>query len=140
MTRQEAVAAVRQHGNTSAAAAALGISSQKLRRAMGLLTDTPRAERHAKPAAPAQSGKTLADFRAMHDKDYIVPTAIRTALRTMPGVWMYEIDFTRHAQLTQHDVANYRDQFTAHVVVAGRDGRKMWAKTKAVAEQMRRML
>jgi len=91
----------------------------------------------AKPKPEA--GRSLKDFAQKYDKDIIVPRRIKDALKTMPD-WLYESEFVRHAGISQTDCSSFRDQFAEHVVVIKRDGRKVWAKTATVAEQLREMV
>ena len=91
-------------------------------------------------AQPAKVGKSLAEFRSKHDKDYIVPKKIADALKMLGNGWENEVDFIRLAQLSTTDLAMYRDQFAEHWVVVDRSGKRVWAGTKTLAEEMRGML
>ena len=133
LTKQQAEQAVKKYGSENKAVKGLGCTRWAFRVAIGKESAASVKE------SSTHAGKTLADFRALHDKDFIVPRKIKDGLRTMPGVWMHEIDFVRHAGVTLHDLGNYREQF-AELLVVPRDGRKIWAKTAAVAEQMKVML
>lgn len=71
----------------------------------------------------ANKPKTLADFRAAHDPDVIVPNKIRIALEAIekdgPENWLYEGDFLKLAGLSTTQLAQFRDQFAAHIIEAG---------------------
>ncbi len=85
-------------------------------------------------------GKSLADFRAKHDKSIIVPAKIKAALDAMAKEgadnWEYESDFTRRASISQGELGTYRDQFKDHVVmVGGRNPKRVWVATVKAAKQ-----
>lgn len=96
------------------------------------------------PAAPAEqkgAGRTLQDFRAEHDKSFIIPARIREALKKLGAGWEYEVGFLRLASLSTTDLAAYRDEFADYVVlVGGRNPKRIWAGTKELAAQMRQMV
>lgn len=89
----------------------------------------------------AKAGKSLEAFRAAHDKNYIVPTKIKVALAKLGAEgWEYEVDFMKLAQLSTTDLANFREQFTDHVVeVGGRNAKRVWVGTKSFATKLREM-
>lgn len=101
----------------------------------------------AKKAAPKQpaakrAGRSLEEFRATHDKSYIVPIKVKAALATLGGDWMTEIEFAKHAGVSMVDLNAYRDAFEDFVVVLGgqHKGKRLWAGSKATAAKMREML
>ncbi len=75
----------------------------------------------------AAKPKTLADFKAAHDQNVIVPNRIRAALAAIekegPENWEYESDFLKRSGLSTTQLAAFRDQFAAHVVEAPVGGR-----------------
>jgi len=89
--------------------------------------------------------KTLADFRALHDPNVIVPNRIKAALAKMlaegPDQWEYESDFIKLAQISQTQIGMFREQFIKHVVetaqVHGRHGRKVWFADPKIAAKAR---
>lgn len=95
------------------------------------------------PPKPS-TGKSLQDFRAEHDKSYIVPKRIREAVAKLGDGWLYEVEFLRLAGLSTTDLAAYRDEFLDYVVNVGSAGgktpRRIWAGTKALAQKMRDLL
>src|SRR5574343_470547 len=101
---------------------------------------TSKSKAAASAAKPAGAGKSLQDFRAEHDKSFIVPSRIRAALAKLGDGWLYEVEFLRLAQLSTTDLATYRDDFADHTVsVGGRTPRRIWVGTVAMAKQMREM-
>lgn len=97
----------------------------------------------AKPQ-PKPTGRSLDEFRAAHDKSYIVPRKIRAALATLgPGGWAYEAEFIKLAGVSHTELGAYRTQFEEHVVTlrgTEHSGRRAWAGTKALAEKLRAMV
>lgn len=94
----------------------------------------------AKPAKP--TAKTLNDFRAAHDKNVIVPTKIRAALKEMldegPENWSYESDFIRRAGISQTDIGMFRDHFSDHVVeTSGKHAKRVWFADAKIAAKVR---
>lgn len=90
---------------------------------------------------PKSAGKSIADFRAAHDKNFIVPQKIRAALTKIADGWEYESDFIRLAGITQTDVGAFREQFAQHVVeTRGHNNRRVWAGTEKLADQLRAMV
>jgi hypothetical protein len=95
----------------------------------------------SEPQKPqAKPGPTLADFRAAHDLDVIIPSRIRKALADMRAEhrerWYYEADFLKLAGVANQHISGYRDQFAAHIVeTRGRNPKKCWfGNTDAAAE------
>lgn len=91
----------------------------------------------SKEAKP--SGKTLADFRAAHDKSYIIPQRIKEGLKKLGDGWEYEAAFMKIAGLSTTDLANYREGFTDHIVLVERT-KRVWCGTKALADKLRAMV
>lgn len=91
----------------------------------------------------ASAKKSLADFKAAHDKSFIVPAKIKTALAALGSDgWEYEADFNKAAGVSSNDLSAYRDTFAEHIVLikAGGKERRVWAGSKALAAKMREML
>lgn len=84
-------------------------------------------------------GHSLQEFRAAHDKSFIVPQKIRAALKALGDGWEYEAQFTRMAGISQTELGNYREQFSEHVVMVDRI-KRVWAGTKAAAAKLREMV
>lgn len=94
----------------------------------------------SQPTKP--TGKTLADFRAAHDKNVIVPAKIKKALADMEAEhaenWAYEGDFMKRAGISQTDVGMFREQFADHVIeTSGRNAKKVWFASAKVAAKVR---
>jgi len=89
--------------------------------------------------------KTLADFKAAHDPNVIVPSKIGAALAALekegPENWEYELDFLKRAGLTTTQLAMFRDQFAAHIVEApavhGRSTKRIYFGNAKVATKLR---
>lgn len=96
----------------------------------------------AKPQATPAKSKSLGDFRAEHDKDFIVPLKIREGLAKLgPSGWDYETEFARLCGVGMIDLSAYRDAFAAHVVETKKgSGKRAWAGSKALADKMRAMV
>lgn len=89
--------------------------------------------------------KTLADFRAAHDKNVIIPNKIRAALEQLaklgPEHYEYEADFLKLAGVSQTDIGKYREKFVDFIVetsaIHGRTGRRVWFGTVKAAKAAR---
>lgn len=89
--------------------------------------------------------KTLADFKAAHDPNVIVPSKIRAALAAIekegPENWLYELDFLKLAGLSTTQLAMFRDQFAAHIVEAtashGKSLKRVYFGNAKVAAKLR---
>lgn len=91
----------------------------------------------------AAAVKTLADFRSVHDKSYVVPTKIRAALELLGKEgWEYEPEFIKMTGVSVVDFARFREEFADHYVTVGgsKSSKRVWAGTKALAEKMRSMV
>lgn len=142
MTQDEALQAIQAHGSISAAARALHISRETVRRrAKGEGCSASPEGAPLERAAPTSIGRTLNDFRATHDKAYIVPNKITDALAKLGDSWLYEAEFIKACGLTPPDVSAFRDQFADYIVEVRQDGRRrtVWAGTKHFAAKLREM-
>jgi hypothetical protein len=93
------------------------------------------------PKSPAKPGKSIDDFRASHDKNFIVPLKIREALKKIGDGWEYESDLMKIAGLSTTDLARFRDQFEDHIVVtSGKSQKRVWCGTAKLAAQLREMV
>lgn len=89
------------------------------------------------------TGKSLADFRAVHDKSFVVPNKIKAGLEKLGNDgWEYEADFIKLCGLNINDFGRFRDQFGDNIVAFKQDGRdrRIIAGSKALAAKMREML
>lgn len=124
------------NGNQRLAAQHLGIARSSLQRRIKI-----GGVKSAKLADPSKKlGRSLADFRSEHDKDFIVPGRIKKALETLGEAWEYETDFARLAGVGLADLGIYRDKFEEYYVVVNRSGKRAWSGSKATAQKMREML
>ena len=93
---------------------------------------------------PKKRGRSLDEFRAAHDKSFIVPKRIRDALNQLGDSWEYEIEFLRRCNLGTNELAEYRDQFEAdHVVLVSsrsHSTKRIWVGSKELAETLRQMV
>lgn len=91
-----------------------------------------------------RGGRSLEDFRAVHDKAYIIPKSIRDVLEKLGDSWVYEAEMIRMCGVSQSDFAMYRDQFKDYYVETDGShrsrGKRVWAGTKAFAAKMREVL
>lgn len=92
--------------------------------------------------ADVKKPKTLQDFRAVHDKSFVIPNKIREGLAKLGNDgWEYETDFVKLCGVSVLDFASFREQFADYYVVVGgtRSGKRVWAGSKALAAKMREM-
>lgn len=84
--------------------------------------------------------RTIADFRAAHDPDIIVPAKFKAAFEAMeklgPEHFLYENEFQKLAGVGQAQLAAYRDQFSMHITETPEKKRVYWPTAK-VASRMR---
>ncbi len=101
---------------------------------------TAKKQAPAPAVAAKPAGRSLVDFRAEHDKSYIVPKKIREALDKLGNTWQYELEFLRFAGVSTNDLAAFREQFLDHIVsIGGRTPRRIWTGSKDLARKMREM-
>lgn len=131
MTPEKAIAAVKKHGSVRAAAKALGVPRQ---------TFDHHWQKSKTRDIERKSGKSLADFRAMHDKSFIIPTRIKEGLKQLGDGWEYEMTFAKICGVGLADLSSFRDEFSDFVVVVRRDGKRAWAGTKVTAQKMKEMI
>jgi len=86
--------------------------------------------------------KTLADFRAAHDKNVIVPSRIKAALASLlkdgKDNWCYELEFLKIAGLSTTDLGMFRDQFLDHIVeTGGKTPKRVWFASADIARKVR---
>jgi hypothetical protein len=94
----------------------------------------------AKTVHKPKVGRTVDEFRAAHDKNYIIPARIRAALEKLGDGWEYEMELMKLAGISTTDVARFRSQFEEHIVtVAGQNPKRIWAGTKKLAAQLREL-
>lgn len=91
-----------------------------------------------KTATAKPTGKTIDDFRAQHDKSFIVPKKIREGLEKLGDSWEYEVEFMKRCSLSTTDLSTYRPQFMEFVVETnGKNQKRVWAGTKHFAAKLR---
>lgn len=91
----------------------------------------------------ANKPKTLADFKAAHDPNVIIPNKIRAGLALIekegPEHWVYEMEFLKLSGLSTTQLAAFRDQFAAHTVEAsvGKNVKRCYFGNAKVAAKLR---
>lgn len=93
-------------------------------------------------AVPQQNvGKSLDEFRSIHDKNYIVPKKIKDALSKLGNSWEYEVDFAKISGVSITDLAKFRDQFEDYIVevksTTGSHKKNVWAGKVDFAKKLR---
>lgn len=86
--------------------------------------------------------KKLADFRAVHDKSFVVPNKITAGLDKLgKDGWEYEPEFMKLCGVNANDFAKFREQFEEFYVMVGgsKNGKRVWAGSKPLAAKMREM-
>lgn len=97
-----------------------------------------KAAAKPKKTTTKSKGKDLMSFRALHDKSYIVPLAIRSGLVQLGDSWEYEQEFVTRCRLSLKDFGQYREQFAEYYVeIGGKSIRRVWAGTKAYAQKLK---
>ena len=61
-------------------------------------------------------GKTLAEFRATHNRNEVINQRIRSALAELGDSWEYEMDFARRAKIASHEWSPRRELYATHIV------------------------
>ena len=130
LTKERALEMVKKHGSKNAAARSIGVPRTTFQ---GYLKG---ASLKPKPG----SGKSLDEFRATHDRSFIVPSRIDDALKALGDGWEYEMAFAKLAGVSLAELGSYREKYTDYVVVVRRDGKRAWTGSKATANKMREMI
>ena len=92
------------------------------------------------PVPAKHSGKSLEEFKKLHDPNFIIPNRISLALAALGDGWDYEVNFLKLAGLSVTQLANYREQFEDHTVaINGKNPKRVWCGTKKLAAQLRTM-
>ena len=128
LTRDQAKAKVQEHGSIAAAAKKCGVARSTFQYYL-----------KGQPVPSTGKGRTIAEFRASHDKNYIVPRKIAAALAVLGEGWEYEQKFSQLAGVSLAELAAYRSAFEDHVVLVDRS-KRLWAGTRSMAQKMREMV
>lgn len=87
---------------------------------------------------------SVEDFRKLHDKSHIVPEKIQEGLKKLgKDRWLYQADFMKLCGISNGaDFNLYCVKFEAEhsVPIGGSKGKRAWAGSKALADQLRSML
>ena len=141
MTQIEAKAAVQKYGSQVKAAKALGMPRATFGEYFRGVHKKARAENKGVCGATEKHVKKASDFRALFHKGTIIPSKIKKAIAAMaPGEWKYESEFAHDAQISVSDIAKYREPFADNIVFIQRESKRVWAKTAALATELRGML
>lgn len=93
--------------------------------------------------ADVKKPKTLQDFRAVHDKSFVIPAKIKEGLAKLGNEgWEEEPNFVKLCGVSVADFSRFREQFADFYVVVGglRSGKRVWAGSKQLAAKMREMV
>lgn len=92
--------------------------------------------------AAKKTGRDVNEFRAAHDRNFIVPKKIEEGLKKLgPDKWEYQVDFLQLAQLSVTDCALFRDQFSDFIVeLGGKNSKLIWCGSKELAKKLRAMI
>lgn len=85
--------------------------------------------------------KTLADFRASHDKNFMIPAKIKAGIEGL-GVdgWDYEAPFQKTIGVSTTDGARFRDGFKDFIVLIDAGKKRIYCGSKKLAAKMREMV
>lgn len=91
---------------------------------------------------PSKKVKTLADFRAVHDPNVVVPAKIKATLAAMEKAdktaWEYEGDFLKLSGISTTQLGQFRSQFEGYIVeTTGKSSKRVWFATVAAANAAR---
>ena len=96
----------------------------------------------------ANKARTVADFRAAHDKSVIIPNAIRKGLKAVGDIgkehFEYDEQFRALCGVQASDLADYRDQpeFRKHWFITpgsskNKGGKRVWFADAKLAAKLR---
>ena len=120
LTKKEVTEAVAKHGTQKAAAAALGVTQNKIRRVLGLLVDGKRSQ-HA-PAIITQSPGGLDSLRSLFGREEIAKrkiTRVHTAVEKFIATtlkakgWMFDNEVRDKLGLSTTDFALARQEHSS---------------------------
>ena len=122
---------IKQYGSIAAAARKFGVPRQTLMHRI----------KKGFPLEPKPStGKSLSDFRAAHDRNFIVPKKIMEAIKKLGSSgWEYELPMLKLAGLSTTDLATFREQFAEYIVIVDRT-KRVWCGSKELAQKLREMV
>ena len=90
--------------------------------------------------------RTIAQFRALHDKNVIIPNKIRKALERLreigPEHFVYDEEFRQLCGIQGAELAAYRDQFARHWFMTvgltkSKNDKRVWFGNSKVADRLR---
>jgi hypothetical protein len=140
MRLTEEMVKMREDGTSYAKIAKkFGVAKSTIQEAFGARTRGDRPIPVKEPIKP-RAGRSLSDFRNQYDKDVIVPSKIRTALKELRSSWVYEKEFVHMTGVSFNDMGNYREMFADHIVNLRQENKRVWAGTPKLAIQLREMI
>jgi len=92
------------------------------------------------PKPVAKKGRTLQDFRAVYDNDFIIPNKIKQALNALGDSWETELDFTKRAGISISQLHLYKEAFEDHIIPVQNNKKRIWAGTKAFATKCKELV
>lgn len=86
-------------------------------------------------------GKSLDQFKAAHDKSFIIEKRLKDALAELGEGWLYESELMRSARIGPGEITRLREKFAKFTLIVGRRGKQkhVWAGTPALAKKLRSM-
>lgn len=94
-----------------------------------------------------QKPRTIADFKASHDRETVVTNKVRAALEALANIgpehYEYEGDFIKLAKISQSDIAGAREskEFKPFIAdapaVHGKTARRVWCGSIKTAKILR---
>ncbi len=116
------------------------MANYQSRKAVARIAVPPTAPMHARKRAVATGkGRSLDEFRELHDASYLVPKRIKSALAELgPDGWEYEVEFVRRAGLSQAEYGRFKGQFSDHLIkTVGHKARFVVAGSVKFADKLR---
>jgi len=140
MNKEELKKAVKECGSLTKAAKKLGMNRTTLTKIIRSTGPEISIKPRKEPTLSESKGvgKDIMEFRKLHDKSYIVPDKIKTALSKLKDNWEYENNFYKIAGVSLNDLSNFRDEFSDYIVVL--KDRRIWTGSKNTAKLLRGML
>lgn len=84
-------------------------------------------------------GRSVEEFRAVHDDKYKVPKRIREGLAKLGESWLYETEFAKLCGLGANKIGAYREEFVDFIIQLpdSANAKRVWCGTKAFATKLR---
>ena len=95
------------------------------------------AQENTTDSPTVAKGRTLAEFRSLHDKDTITNNKVKAAIRQLGERWEYEADFVRRAGVSYTDLGHTREAYSGYWLMLRREGKRVWSGSKEMITQMK---